>query len=97
MEILHQIAAIVFVLALLVALLWRLQGRAMWGPKPARGRLLEAVEQLRLGPQHTVHLVRCGERALLVVAHPAGCALIESRPAGELLPPSAAISQEAGR
>jgi len=33
-----------------------------------------------LGPQHALHLVRLGERGMLLSSSPSGCALIESFP-----------------
>ena len=38
------------------------------------------MERLALTPQHSLHLVRIGDRGLLVAAHAAGCTLIDSRP-----------------
>ena len=49
-----------------------------------RGRRLECLERLPLGPQHTLHLVRLGETALLVASSPAGCALVEALPCREV-------------
>jgi hypothetical protein len=38
------------------------------------------VERVALGPQHALHLVRLGERGLLLSSSPSGCALIETFP-----------------
>ena len=39
---------------------------------------MECLERLPLGPQHTLHLVRLGETALLVASSPSGCSLVRS-------------------
>lgn len=81
MEIVGQLAAVGAVLALLAACTWYLRKRGWAGPPQAgktRGRRLEAVERLPLGPQHVLHLVRLGDRALLVASSPAGCGLLEN-------------------
>jgi hypothetical protein len=59
--------------------------------RPA-GRKLECLERLPLGPQHTLHLVRLGDTALLVASSPGGCSLVRSLRASEL-----AARQEAER
>jgi flagellar biosynthetic protein FliO len=90
MDILQQIAAVAVVLGLLGAALWWLRRRGFAAVFPAgrsAGRRLESLERLSLGPQHTLHLVRLHDRALLVASSPAGCALIHDLPAAELAPP----------
>ena len=83
MEVMREIAALAVVLGLLAATLWRLRRRGLAGmlalPRSA-GRRLQGVERLGLGAQHSLHLVRLGNRALLVASYPSGCALIESFP-----------------
>ena len=87
MEVLQQAAAVAAVLGLLGATLWWLRRRGfagvMVGRKPDRRRL-ECLERLPLGPQHTLHLVRVGETALLLASSPAGCALVQSLSSREL-------------
>jgi len=81
--------SVALVLALLGGSLWAINRksalRLRW---PARGGSraveLELVERLPLGGQHSLHLVRMGDRALLVAAHGSGCTLIEARPWSEL-------------
>jgi len=82
MELTTQIAAVGAVLASLFGVLgWlRRRGLAAVSVKPGRVRRLQALDRLRLGPQHMLHLVRLGDTALLVASSPAGCALLESRP-----------------
>jgi flagellar biogenesis protein FliO len=81
MEWIGQMGAVGAVLGLLAATLWWLRRRGIAGILPARRaarRRMECLERLALGPQHTLHLVRLGDRTMLVAASPAGCALVES-------------------
>jgi flagellar biogenesis protein FliO len=80
MELIRQVAAVAGVLALLAATLWWLRGR---GPGLALARKLprrklECMERLPLGPQHTLHLIRLGDQALIVASSPSGCTLVRS-------------------
>ena len=87
MEVFQQAAAVAAVLGLLAATLWWLRGRGLAGVSLGRkpgGRRLEALERLSLGPQHTLHLVRLGETALLLASSPAGCVLVRSFPCSEI-------------
>jgi flagellar biosynthetic protein FliO len=87
MEFASEIAAVATVLGLLGASLWWLRRRGFAAVAPVRrgaGRRMECLERLPLGPQHTLHLVRIGDKALLVACSPAGCALVESLPCREL-------------
>jgi flagellar biogenesis protein FliO len=87
MDVIGQIAAVAGVLLLLAVTLWWLRRRGIAavvvGRGPA-GRKLECLERLHLGPQHTLHLVRLGETALLVASSPGGCTLVQSFPCGEI-------------
>jgi flagellar biosynthetic protein FliO len=74
-------AAVAAVLGLLAGTLWWLRRRGIGSLLPVRrpaGRRMECLERLPLGPQHTLHLVRLGETALLVSSSPSGCALVQS-------------------
>jgi hypothetical protein len=83
MEIMEQLAAVAAVLTVLVAAALWLRRRGLAAPvlpgRMTRGRRLESMERLPLGPQQTLHLIRMGERALLVASYPSGCVLLESR------------------
>jgi flagellar biosynthetic protein FliO len=95
MDFVQHMAAAGAVLALLTATLWWLRRKGFAGVLPARKaavRRLECLERLSLGPQHTLHLVRLGDTALLLASTPAGCTLIESVPRFEM-----AVAREAGR
>jgi len=81
MEMVGQFAAVVAVLALAAASSWWLRRRGFAGsllPRKTVGRRLESVGRLALGPQQTLHLVRLGDRALLVASSPSGCTLLET-------------------
>ena len=87
MEVFQQAVAVATVLGLLAATLWWLRRHGLAGVVPGRkpgGRRLEALERLTLGPQHTLHLVRLGETALLLATSPTGCALVRSLPCSEI-------------
>jgi len=87
MEAMRQMSAVVLVLALLAGALWWLRRRGFAGVLAARrpaARRLQCLERLPLGPQHTLHLLRLGETALLVASSPGGCALVGSFPASEI-------------
>jgi flagellar biosynthetic protein FliO len=81
METINQVVAPALVLGLTAGVVWWLRRRGVLQaalPRRTGGRRLESLERLPLGPQQTLHLVRLGERALLVAATPAGCALLDS-------------------
>jgi len=77
-EILQQTMAVAAVLALLGAALWWLRRRGFAAVRPRRngGRLLKTLERLPLGPQHALHVVRVGERVLVVGCAPGACTLV---------------------
>ena len=90
MEIVGQFAAVVAVLGLAAASSWWWRRRGFAGalaPRKAVGRRrLESAGRLPLGPQQTLHLVRLGERALLVASSPSQCVLLEAVPWREVEP-----------
>ena len=98
MEFIRQIAAVGAVLAGFAAVLWILRRYGIaraWGWAnllPVRRRTvrsLESLERLPLTAQHTLHLVRLGERALLLAATPGGCTLVQTVDCREILEPRA--------
>ncbi len=96
-EWLRALLSIAAVLALAVALRCRIAPPAWWrarrrGARPGQGRL-ETLDRVVLSPQHTLHLVRVGDRALLIGSHPAGCSLLEALPA-EALRAAAPVKEE---
>jgi flagellar biosynthetic protein FliO len=83
MDVAREMTAVAAVLGLLGLALWALRRRGLTVPRALRrggGRKLECMERVALGPQHALHLVRLGERGLLLSSSPSGCALIESFP-----------------
>jgi len=77
----QQIVAVLLVFALLAATLWLLRSRGLAHYRgPARrksAKHLEAIARLPLAPQHSVHLVRVADHAILLALSPSGCTMIE--------------------
>ena len=90
LDLIRQIAAVLFVFGLLGAaavLLAKRRGTGLLLPgRTRRTGCLEVVDRLRLTPQHSIHLIRAGKRMLLVSADTAGCHLLESGPANHFDP-----------
>lgn len=83
MPLADQLLAVGFVLCLAAAAAWMLRrGRGMWVVWPSRRaraeRTLRVLEQLPLTGQHALHLVRVGERTVLVGTHPGGLVMDSS-------------------
>jgi flagellar biogenesis protein FliO len=75
MDLIQPLAAIVFVAALLGTVLFLLKKR---GGSPSYGaRRLEVIERVPLGPQHALHLVRAGDRLVLIATAPGSCQLLD--------------------
>lgn len=86
MEPVRQILAVLLVLGLLGgALYWlRSKGAArinMKGFGRTGSRQMRSIEQLRLTPQHSLHMVKVGDQVLLVALSPGGCSVLNG---GEL-------------
>ncbi len=89
MEPIQEVLAVLVVLGLLGgALYWlRAQGMARFKVKGfgrTVNRQMRSIEQLRLTPQHSLHMVKVGDRILLVALSPGGCSLLNT---GGLEPP----------
>jgi len=83
MELARQLLAVLFVLGLLVAALWALRRRGVvrlpgGASRGMRQRNVVLIERVPLTAQHAVHLVRVGDKALLIGTAPSGCSLIDS-------------------
>lgn len=52
--------------------------KAGWLSRKPGTRMLEVVESRTLAPGQALHLVRVGERGVVLASHGAGCTLIES-------------------
>jgi flagellar biogenesis protein FliO len=80
----QQVLAVCLVLGLLGAALWLLRSRGLAHFRPPirrkSSRHLEAIARLPLTPQHSVHLIRVSDHAILLALSPSGCTLVESVP-----------------
>jgi flagellar biogenesis protein FliO len=80
MDIVRQSLAITFVFALLWTALWllRKKGSIRIGSRKTRADcgMLESRGKLVLSQQHTIHLVRIGQRELVLAMHPSGVTLL---------------------
>jgi flagellar biogenesis protein FliO len=100
MELIGQVTAVAGVLTLLLAILWWLRRRGfvqVGAMRLPRGRRMERLERLALSPQHTLHLVRLGDTALVVAASPSGCSLIRSLPCAAFERNAASAASAYGR
>ena len=90
-DILQPVSAAIFVLSLLGGTLYLLRRRGMASfPVPSAfsrqgtmPRRLKVLERVPLGPQHALHLVRVGDRMILVATAPGSCQLLDSLSGGE--------------
>ena len=85
MDIVRQSLAITFVFALLWAALWllRKKGAIRFGSRKWSGErgVLESRGKLALSQQHSIHLVRIGQRDMVLALHPSGVTLLAEFPA----------------
>jgi flagellar biosynthetic protein FliO len=75
MDLVQPLAAIFFVAALLGGVLFLLKKRG--GVSSSRSRRLEVIERVSLGPHHALHLVRAGDRLVLIATAPSACQLLD--------------------
>jgi flagellar biogenesis protein FliO len=84
MESLFQLFAVALVFALLGIALWLLKRKDFPGLASFRvrgnnsGRRIEHIESKALTQQHSVHLLKFANRAILVSTQPSGCTLLGS-------------------
>ena len=81
MDVLREILAIAFVFALLwvaLRLLKKRNGSAfLLGGAGSRGsQLIESRGRLALSAQHSLHLIRAGDRQMLIGIHPTGLTVL---------------------
>ena len=78
MDVIRQSLALTFVFLLLWAALWYLRKRRgiAFSTGRAHKGLLESRGKLALSAQHAVHLVRVGDRDLVLAVHPSGITLL---------------------
>ncbi len=85
MDVIRQSLAITFVFLLLWAALWFLRKRRGVPPSRSRpNRIIESRGRLALSAQHAVHLVRIGDRDLVLAVHPSGITLLCDLPPSSL-------------
>jgi flagellar biogenesis protein FliO len=83
MQLTEQITMVLAVFALLGALLWFAKRRGMASfPVSLRraggGKRVEVLERVPLTAQHALHLVRVGDRTVLIATAPSSCTLLDS-------------------
>jgi flagellar biogenesis protein FliO len=78
MDVIRQSLAITFVFLLLGAALWFLRKKRGIVFKPGRAdkEFLETRGKLALSAQHAVHVIRIGDRDLVLAVHPSGMTLL---------------------
>ena len=91
MDLIQPFAAIVLVMGLLGGTLLLLKRRGVVtffnvklgpiklpGMQAAGPRRLEVIERVSLGPHHALHLVRTGDRCVLIATTPSSCQLMDA-------------------
>ncbi len=82
-----QATAILFVLLLLAGALWVLRRKGLatvnfaLNKRLGREKVMQVIERMPLTAHHSLHLVRIGDRVILIGVSPASCREIESFPA----------------
>ncbi len=51
-----------------------------------KNRVLDSIERIVLTPQHSVLVIRFGDRELVVAAHPQGCSVLAEKTNSETCP-----------
>ena len=82
MDSIQSLPAVLFVLGLLGVTLLMLRRRTpvqwrMRGLAPAAARRMQLIEKMALGPHHALHLVRIGEKSVLVATTPTSCQVLD--------------------
>lgn len=87
MEYLQQIVLVAVLLGVIGGAVWLLQRRGLatvnW-TRPSERRM-HIVEKLPLTAQHAVHMVRVGDKLLLIGTAPGGCSVLGPLPEREVL------------
>ena len=78
MDVIRQSLALTLVFLLLWVALWFLRKKRgiLFTPGRTNKGLLETRGKLALSAQHTVHVVRIGDRDLVLAVHPSGITLL---------------------
>lgn len=77
MELMRDVASVVFVLGLLAGALYFLRARARTVGGSASEVKLKVTKRISLTPNHTLHLVETDWKTLLIATHPSGLTLID--------------------
>lgn len=87
MDLARESLALVLVLGLLWAALWLLQhkGNLRIERTKTAPALLESRAKLALGPRHSIHLIRAGDRDLLLALYPEGVTFLGDAALGPTL------------
>ncbi len=81
---LGQIIAVFSVLTLLAAMLWLLRRRGLatvntvLAKRLSKQKWMQVVERMPLTANHSLHLVRIGDRVILIGVSPSGCQQLDS-------------------
>ncbi len=78
MELLQQSFALVAVFGLLGVAVWFIKTKQQPSLKIRGERRMQVVERIVLTPQHTLCLVRVGERLIMIGTAPSSCQLMET-------------------
>jgi flagellar biogenesis protein FliO len=78
MELFQQGLALAAVFGLLGAALWFVKTRQSPNLRVRGERRMQVVERVALTPQHTLCLVKVGERLVMIGTAPSSCQLIET-------------------
>ncbi len=91
MELLRQISGVLAVFGLLALGLWWLRGKGLASfaarPRPGTPVYVESLQRLQLTASHSLHLVRFGDRAVLISITPAGASLVDAQSLASLSAP----------
>ena len=81
MDTIQPVIAAVFVMGLLLVVLLALRKKGMLNFAVSQngktGKRIELIERVALGPQHALHLVRAGDRCVLIVTAPSSCQVLD--------------------
>jgi len=101
MDAFQPLLGVAFVFAMLGAAFWALRRTAtqlrggvfrggLWkNPATQRTKTISRLDRQVLTQQHVLHLVRAGDRDLLLVTHSHGCTLLSEQPADRSQPAGA--------
>jgi flagellar biosynthetic protein FliO len=77
-DLLQQGSALVLVFAILGGALWLLKNRRIPSIRVRGERRMQVIERVALTPNHTLCLVKVGERLVMIGTAPSSCQLIET-------------------